>query len=733
MTFLNPLVLFGLAAAAIPVLIHLLNIRKLKVVDFSSLRFLKELQKTRMRRLKIRQWLILLLRTLLVIFLVLAFSRPALKGSFAGIGGGRASSTVVILLDDSPSMGMRNDHGRLFDQAKDAAAQLQSTADATDELYLLRLSDPYDPALHDLPVSPAAGVKALGGMTLSLKSAAYAPFVAHGLRILAASHNANKELHLLTDGQATEFSLADSTALAGLPANPDARVFMTEIAPSHRENAAVTAFTLESRLLSLQHPLTFQGKMTNYGDQPVVNTLASFYLDGTRVAQQSVNIAPHATTQVTLSALPKRRGVLGASLHIDDDLLDADNTRYTVVRIPERIRIICIGSTPADTRFPALALAAAVDTSQSDVFTVQQITQDRLQFADFSTQDVLILSNIRSLSTADAARIVDAVRGGHNLVIFPGKDTDYNTLNSRLCEPLGIPPLTPADLAQLAPDKTGFVSFGNVDYRHPVFEGLFAAQPGKRAATPSVESPRIRTAAGLRPGTNGIPIISMTDGRPFLCEYTSAKGKILLFAVESGVTWSDFPFKGIFAPLMHRTMIYLASHQETAEAMTVGDRLRFPVHMTAEESGKAYLVRSPGGNNERVQPEQHTAAGITVFAAEPARETGIYTLVPADNGNARTPPKDAVAVNLAARESDCTEVQEEPLAGFWQRCGIAPANLHRITAPADVAREVHAARYGVELWRLFVALALACALCEMLLSRSSGPSQDREKHAALNV
>src|SRR5512136_1813631 len=111
MTFLNPLVLFGLAAAAIPILIHLLNLRKLKVVEFSSLRFLKELQKTRMRRLKLRQWLVLLFRTLLIVFLVLAFSRPALRGSVSALGAKRAASTIVVLLDDSPTMGMRNDHG----------------------------------------------------------------------------------------------------------------------------------------------------------------------------------------------------------------------------------------------------------------------------------------------------------------------------------------------------------------------------------------------------------------------------------------------------------------------------------------------------------------------------------------------------------------------------------------------------------------------------------------------
>src|SRR3990172_2154635 len=101
MTFLNPALLFGLAAAAIPVILHLLNLRKLRTVDFSTLTFLKELQQSRIRRLKLRQVLLLIVRTLMVVFIVLAFARPALRGSLPSAFGGDAGATIAIVLDDS--------------------------------------------------------------------------------------------------------------------------------------------------------------------------------------------------------------------------------------------------------------------------------------------------------------------------------------------------------------------------------------------------------------------------------------------------------------------------------------------------------------------------------------------------------------------------------------------------------------------------------------------------------
>ena len=121
MTFLNPIVLFGLAAAAIPILIHLLNLRKLRTIEFSSLAFLKDLQKSSIRRLKLRQILLLVLRTLLVLAIVIAFARPTLRGSMMGLPAGKASAAMVIVLDDSPSMGLRNERGTLFAQAQEAA------------------------------------------------------------------------------------------------------------------------------------------------------------------------------------------------------------------------------------------------------------------------------------------------------------------------------------------------------------------------------------------------------------------------------------------------------------------------------------------------------------------------------------------------------------------------------------------------------------------------------------
>lgn len=81
MTFLTPSILWGLLAALIPILIHLFSLRKTKEVEFSTLRFIKELEHETIRKLKLRQWLLVLLRVLIIICLVLMFARPVQRGS----------------------------------------------------------------------------------------------------------------------------------------------------------------------------------------------------------------------------------------------------------------------------------------------------------------------------------------------------------------------------------------------------------------------------------------------------------------------------------------------------------------------------------------------------------------------------------------------------------------------------------------------------------------------------
>src|SRR5262249_30960068 len=179
--FLNPLFLFGLAAAAIPMLIHLFTRRKPREVRFPSLEFLAEVNQSEIRRLRLKQWLLLVLRTLGVALLARARARRSLRGSAGARGGsGAAASTLVALVDVSGSMGAPDAEGRpLTATARRVVESLLATLGPADELLLV----PYDRGTHPLSEAPLADAARLRAAAQALAPTASATDHAAALQL----------------------------------------------------------------------------------------------------------------------------------------------------------------------------------------------------------------------------------------------------------------------------------------------------------------------------------------------------------------------------------------------------------------------------------------------------------------------------------------------------------------------------------------------------------------------
>src|SRR5438067_5954212 len=116
-TFLHPLALVGLAAAAIPALLHLLERRVPPEAEFPPLRYLREAERQKARRLKLRHLLLLLLRTALIVIIVLAAARP-LFPTQASAGSLHEPTALTVILDNSASSGLVVDGRPVLERLK---------------------------------------------------------------------------------------------------------------------------------------------------------------------------------------------------------------------------------------------------------------------------------------------------------------------------------------------------------------------------------------------------------------------------------------------------------------------------------------------------------------------------------------------------------------------------------------------------------------------------------------
>jgi len=712
MTFLNPIVLVGLAAAAIPILIHLLNLRKLRTIEFSSLAFLKDLQRSSIRRLKLRQILLLVLRTLLILAIVMAFARPALRGSMMGLPAGRASAAMVILLDDSPSMGLRNEHGTLFSQAQETVEGILAQAGEDDRIYLLPLST-LTAGDERAPEGSDAIRRVLTERQVTSITVPYREAMERARTLLEGAPETQREVYLLGDAQATQFG-EDSTSLE---TDPRLGVFVLGLRPLRTDNLGAGPVEVRSQILAPGRALEVACELSNYGESAAEGTLASLYLDGTRVAQQSVSIPGRGAHTVSLTGIAREPGAIAGSLRLDEDQLEIDNTSYFSVTVPERIAVLIAGSAGDETRFPQLALTLGGDTTIAARFDVTSVEESRLPFAQLANYDVVVLSGISRFAEAEAARLAAFVGDGGGLVLFPGVGTDLQNYNRLLLNRLGLPEATLTDLG--GSDAGSFLSFSSIDLDHPLFAGMFEQERSGRGRLP-IESPRIRRV--VSPAAGGHTVVELAGGASFLTEFRIGAGKVMVFGVDAGGAWSDFPFRGIYAPLLHQMMLYLSALSATPVHHTTGVPLELLLR-TAAAPGQVFLLRSPEGIEERLVPSGSGASGTVRFRAGAPSETGFYRLV--RQGSGREEPLLTVPVNVPARESDLQAASAEAMTEFFEKSGVEAERIRWISAPGTVQETIHEARFGVDLWKHFLILALLLALAEMIVgrdrSRAGGP------------
>lgn len=729
MTFLNPFILFGLAAAAIPILIHLLNLRKLRVVEFSSLQFLKELQRTSLRRLKIRQILLLVLRTLLVIALVLAFSRPVIRGPLAGIVGTRAATSVVILIDDSPSMSIRTERGSLFTQATEAARDILTTVEANDKVHILSLSslvggqEPVEP----LP-SVTAALARVGQLTESQISTPVTTGLRAASQILSTSPAANAEVFLITDGQATQFSMPPGQAADSVVHLGDrTHLYLITVPSREEENAAVASCLVKSQMISRNKPVLLETTVRNFGNHPMENSVVSLYLDGQRVAQQTASVQPRGSLALQWATIPKRAGFLEGYVQMEEDCLDADNRRYFVIHVPGAVRVLITGPSSDAMRFPTLALTLGGDTLVTGLPSIRQELEQAIPSLDLTAYDVVLWSGPGTITPSTVERLAQFVKSGGNLALFPGRSTDTRLYNDMLLAALGVPPAVVTQASsgggtEQAGQSRPCLTFGQLDYAHPVFAGMFDEPVSRKKSARSIESPRVYTALGPKPAGRGHSIISLADGTSFLTEYKHGDGKILLFAVEPGLAWSDFPLKGIYAPLLHRSVAYLASETQPTTGAVVGHIIDTEQRLRAQDARGPFVLRAPDGGEEKLTPSFAGISGVARFHSLPTTVAGTYRLerVPAGekpDGSGSPATLTAIPVNIAPGESDLGKLNERDWESFLAQHAIPSGRSHRLTTGEQIERVIRESRFGVELWKYCVALAILCALLELAIGR----------------
>jgi hypothetical protein len=704
MEFLNPLALAALAAAAIPLIIHLFNFRRPRRVNFSSLTFVKELQKSTMQRVRIKQWLLLALRILAVACLVLAFARPTLTGTVAGAMGGRAASSVAVVLDNSLSMTLRDAEGEYLRQARDIAAGVIDQFADGDEIFLV--STAAAGAAPDRFSNAGSAIAGIERIEASIGSRTLPQAVSAAARALEDATHLNRELYVISDLQATALSDSVQSVL-----DEGVRTYLLPVGDRLQENVAVTDVRVESRIIEVGQPVRLSATLVNYGSEPVEGYVASVFLEGQRLAQAAATLAPGVPTSVTFSATPQTRGWLSGVVEIEDDAFAFDNERYFTVYVPARRRILVVRGEGQQIDFLQLALSPELGRGRV-AFDVETIAETGLAAASLGTYDAVVVVGPQTLSSGEVAVLERYVAAGGGLLVTPAAGASGETYET-LLEALGGGSVS--GFSGSPGSGRSIAAFERVEFEHPLFEGVFSGR--SLDGDLSIESLEIYSALNYTAGSGSEQtLIGLSNGYPFLQEIRHERGVAFLLAVAPDARWSDLPVRGLFIPLLYRSMYYLsASESVSGEQMTAGTDAELSVPRLSEVE----QLRIIGPDGTEYVPEQRDlfGAALLTLAGSAVQEPGVYDVRAGDEILRRIP------FNIEESESDLRSVSYDE--GRDRLAASLGAPVEIITVGGRPAQEVVASlaqqRTGVELWKVFLLASLLFLVAEAFVAKRWRP------------
>ncbi len=685
MVFLNPSILLGLLAASIPILIHLLNFRKLQKVEFSTLAFLKELQKSKIKKVKIKQWLLLLLRVLIIVFLVLAFARPTLETVNIAGSTSTAKSSSIFIIDNSFSMNYIGEDGSYFNKSKKIAKEIISAMEDGDELSFLISKDSIVTTIN-----LDNAIKIIDNLNTNFNTEPTQAKIESAITFLEEAKNLNKEVFLFSDFQKSTFMNWDKTdSLSSLKSTTNIKFYSFDMSVNKVSNYSIDDLVLKNSILELNKPITFEASIHNYSEEIINNITASLFLNEERVAQQNVTLNPMENKKIELQTSLSNNGLIEARVELEDDNLNSDNKFYLNFWVPEKIKILLLFDKMADIEYLEAAINSATTNGQFAIKKMQMKSSFNEQLTDY---DVIFLVSGEITNTKG---ILQYLNQGGKIVFIPSSTINSANL-STLQNAIKLPSF---DNIITSGSNDNYTEFEYTNITHPIFLSLF-----ENSRKGNIASPVILKYIKFRESVKTESIIKLMDGSVFLGEYNFGSGKVMFMNSTPDLEWNNLPIKGIFAPLVTRIIIYLSSIQNQNTSFVVGENLSFNVNKL---TFPLIDVEQPNGN-DNINLQNYQQINYLYKHTQTPGSYKFYSNKKLIN---------FATVNINPKESELTKVDNSILSNYYAT--LFTNNYFVFSAGDNFLEKISKARYGTELWKFLLVLALLMALLEMFIARSA--------------
>ncbi|HWB13856.1 MAG TPA: VWA domain-containing protein [Pirellulales bacterium] len=761
---IHPALLWFLPLAAVPILLHLLTLHRLRTVELSTFRFLFDSYVQQRRQMKFLEALLAALRALFLLLLVLVCSRPVVKQWSALFGGG-AGRDIVMLVDCSASMNAQTAGLTSLERAKAAALAVVDRLARDDRLTLVRVAGRADEVfsrfsadtesikqhIQDLEASPS---RANWLVALSQLFAAGAP------------ERSKTTVYLFTDCQASGWRELANQGLAGQGTGSlipkETRLVVVNVGSKELlANRAVIGTAPREHRTVVGLPLTLRPRVANFSKSEPADVTVSVFVDDKEVARLPLTIKPGDSAEKEIIYVPTQPGTLRGRFQIGSDRFPDDDQYFFTLSIAPPIKVLLVNGNPANDPFeneglylrtaltargeeaetlapetrPPEPTTAEVSSSGSAPVSlapskeyvrslhVQEVPEGNVNPETLRDAAVVILANCGQLNGQHFAWLRDYVSAGGGLIIFPGDRVNpdvYNReffavpgpLKERLIGATMGPPVGDAQKFDT------FVQLTSLNDAHQVLSVF--NDPDARYLTTANFYRRFPIVLEEESG-NAWPLARFSPKEPALVESRFRDGRVLLAAFPATSKWTNLPLKPEFVPLTLRMVNYV-EHRPDVEGPSVvpadGDAEIAVAANWAPVEGKITDAHRRATSLEFKRSGSRWVAGFEKTAL-----AGYYS-VDVRGGRVEQPKRDTTefAVNLSPDESQFS-LASEPQLREW----LPDVDLSVVDASAETQQELGSLGDEREIWRWLLAVVFVVIGVEFMLATLGGRRSNQEE------
>ena len=693
----------------IPLIIHLLNRRKITIVRWGPMHLLQEVIKQKKRRVIFEQWLLLLMRIVLPIILAMCLARPVMTAMRSLPGFGKTS--LIVLLDDSFSMRAPGSGGAPMDQAKAAIQRMIEGLPRGSDVQVVLAGGAARPLLDQATTTLDLVPKALGDVTaLAGPMSANDAFQA-AAAALGKATNGTREIVVMSDFQQADWkAFAEGASLPALEAVlkqvPKPAITFYHLNNDITENLSIASLELSALVAAEGQPVGARVRVKNHGKRLWQDVALHLEADGTRLRTTRITVPAEGEVTLSLTHSFDKVGDHSLGVRLEGDTLTEDNAAQSIVHVRHQINALIVDGHPGNeplsgaADFIELALSPnmAAAANSKDLVITAKVDEKRMREDDLRGKEVIILANVDRLQGRRFTDLEKFVKDGGGLLVVAGPDIDQQWYNREFYR--NGDGLYPAQIKGL-----GSVGAGENPARvlmqrftHPATTYFNDARGGR------LQDAEFRTWIKWEFKEDSVKtLFSLDRGAPLIIEKTVGRGRVIAIATSANSEWTNLPLQMVFVPLVQRLVSHLATQGAGDAAQIVGQPVR--VGLKDGKGDEAFELTDPSGKVTEVKSRKENN-GVVVETA-PTREPGIYELQPKGGGDAQR-----FAFNLNAAESELKPLAEADVKKIADRHEAALVDSIEAYQRVDRSR-----RHGTEMWQAFLIGLLLILFGEVLLAQ----------------